>query len=276
MDIDHTSDVGIRLPTLTDQLADLVLGPDHPDDALLECGRLPYGWAGAYCSLLHNLAGSSPPESFWDRRVVHSVHHVSFHLGFRYRTWAVSSGSHNPDTEALLGRLQLESELFFWGASADAGNTPVEDLPFVDLCLTNNPLLRDGPTDALLSQWRDEYRAALHGLRSRWADSARWCIWTVNAVRFASFCLDLALLSPEFQTRCDQQVGLDPGRIDPVLDGLSRRLHPPTVAVIRRWLCSSHLPRDSSGLPRVVAVDPNRIPLGARSASEVTLQTGLG
>lgn len=263
------------MPPLAVQLADLVLGSGHPDDIILETGRLPKGWAETYCSLLKEFADSQIQDAFLDRNVVHSTHYVSFHLGFRYRTWAVSSGSQNPNTEASLGRLQYDSELFFWDSLTDGGDIPVEDSPLVDLCLTNNPLLCDGPTNELLPQWRHEYRTALDRLHPRWGASDRWCRWTVNAVRFGSFYLDLALLSPEFKTLCDQLTSLDPGRIDSLLDRLSRRLPTVTVAVVRRWLSSSHLSRDSSGLPCVVAVDPARISVGVRSASELTLQTGL-
>src|SRR4051812_25404263 len=89
-------------------LSSLASGQHRTVSALVEEGRFPEGWAADYCAFLGE-ASTTDSALVWPWQLFQAVHFVSFHLWFRYAAWCSLNSQSNPETECLLGRVQLES-----------------------------------------------------------------------------------------------------------------------------------------------------------------------
>jgi hypothetical protein len=130
----------------------------------------------------------------------------------------------------------------------------------------------------VIEAWRQEYRTALSAIGVKWHLRPHVWKWLALAVRFASFCLDLALISREAQRHHEDQRGLEPNRIRETLQRLRTPIsNQAVIGVIDLWLRLSHLPRDSSGLPSVLSSRTSTTrSMGVRTASELFLQADPG
>ena len=229
------------------------------------------------------MAGPGPAD-------VQAVHFASCHLGLRYGVWCRITGKANPETEILLGRLQMESELFLWNSVRYLSPFPdismhddrriIEDpdVALVNLCLRNTPILNAtrriddeistyGDSSIEVScrksaQNGDGWHAGGSGSSSR-SDSLRSTLtWRV--------------LSPEVKGEYEAQCGLDPARIRATVECLRPHFaDSPALTVIDFWLRISHLQRDSTGFPCIAGdADPGTCPsVGVRTVSELFLQS---
>ena len=270
----------------------LASGNHRVVELLLDEGRLPDGWAASYCTFLAEALANSKAGDFWSWPLFQAIHFVSAHLHFRYRVWCRSTERANPETELLLGRVQLESELFLWNSVCgspsflDSVNrssrqeVDERDVMLVNLCFEDNGILRrsDGADDSVVAAWRQEYRTALSTIGVKWQLSSHVWKWLALAVRFASFYLDLAMIRREDQRRCDHQRGLEPDRIQETLQRLQTQIsNGAVIGVIDLWLRLCQLPRDSSGLPSILSSTTSSMrSVGVRTASELFLQADSG
>lgn len=270
------------------RLHELVFGSRRPEMLLVDQGHLPEMWDAEYLSAL---AEAEDEGSWsWPRQLYQAVHFVSCHLGLRYVAWCRITGRTDPQTENLLGRLQMESELFFWNSVAtlplhyismgmQPGVVEQSDVALVTLCLKNNSILEaPHPVDARATElWAQQYRVALSAIGPKWHSTSCWWKWLVLAVRFSSFYLDLALILPELQVLSLNPRGLDPNRTRATLEGLRSQLgDSASLTVIEHWIRLSFYQRDSTGFP-LLAVDSEwkeRPSVGVRSVSEFFLQKG--
>jgi hypothetical protein len=274
----------------TARLHELVLGARRPEALLLDEGHLPDGWADEYLINLAEAQAQNATSSFWPRPLFQAVHFVSCHLSLRYGVWQQSTGRTNPETEGLLGRIQMESELFFWNSvtfipsfseivvQPMGDGIDERDVGLVTRCFKKNAVIDAGQDadEATIREWREQYRAAVLAIGPRWRSRSEVWKWIVLAIRFASFYLDLSLIFQEVERQYGTRPGLDPGRIRSTVDGLRSEFdNENTVAIIDLWLRISDLQRDSSGFPCVGEIrDPRNCPtVGVRTVSELFLQT---
>src|SRR5262249_47029131 len=106
------------------ELVALASGQHRVVSTLIDEGRLPEHWVAQYCDFLagaiHNIGGGA----FWPWKLFQAVHFVSFHLWFRYAAWRSFENKANRETELLLGRVQLASELFLWNSACSVPLLP--------------------------------------------------------------------------------------------------------------------------------------------------------
>lgn len=264
-------------------MPDEVLTKYHIDESLLQSGRLPEGWEADYFAALASLAWEMRDNQAISGEAVDAIHWVSFHLWFRYLSWSISTSLTNNETEEALGRVQLESELFAWNmlpVSSHARHQAYNDNPnfheraLVQMCLFDNCVLE--PTEFQTSdvmEWTTAYRAHVMSLLNWWTSNRLWNTWTVQAIRFASVYLGVAMLPVEGNVVADGVPGLAPSRISATIARLKPVLPKSTVQVISRWLRLAHLPRDADGRPAILSAYPPSHRASVRTVSESVLQS---
>jgi hypothetical protein len=271
---------------LTDkELKGLASGLDPVVESLADDGTISATWAADYCSFLELEFGKSNGISFWPWHVFQAVHFVSCHMPFRYGAWRQFTGRTNAATEALLGRLQFESELFLWDSvtripsfdnpSLLGDGVDDADVAVVNLCLGDTSVFAgNSQDDSLIGRWEHQYRRALAAVAPKWRSGSQLWKWLALGVRFASFIGGIAPMpAGDAECCCRDQPGLDPNRLQDTI--LRVEAHFPCtmpLGMVNLWLRASHLPRDSSGIP--IALSSIAAPrLNVRTISETFLQS---
>lgn len=260
------------------QVYEIVCGQFAPDESIRIDGKLPEDWEAVYtASLAESLAGACDSENI-SAEIVDAVHWASFHLWIRYLSW-LGNNDPNLDTEAALGRIQLESELFFWNSLPTTPPLSSHDVnqhesEIIRLSLFDNSLSSSQASQAGIDMWAQEYRVQLAEIRQRWDSVHVWNKWTVQAIRFASIYFGIAHLATEGKALVDKELGLFPDRITQTVDRFRPVLPIATVELLSRWLRLAHLRRSSSGVPELVSPCLEPLRFKVRTISEGILQLG--
>lgn len=250
---------------------------DQANESLLETCRFPEGWRERYQSELRALAHTYQGAT-WPKGIFAALHYASTFLCLRYH--ASSIAKRDPVTKAVLGDVQLQTDVFLWSEAGKLPNWTADavlendtERRLVSLCFGKCSPVDDLTTNAPFAQWREAYLECVRALQERLKQAGEWNKWVCVALHFASFYLDLyRQRTVDLGSAGEHRL---PDNVPPALRAsLASRIESRRVRrLIELWLNATAVDRDGSGIPKLGNARPGMEQcLSVRTPTEVLIQ----
>lgn len=254
---------------------------DDANTSIVDTGRLPDGWFEQYQSTLGKIANMYDGAT-WPKNVFAPLHYVSTHLCLRYNARKGSVAVRIAETESTLGRVHLETDVFFWTAVTRVPHWDTESLlgadeaALISLCFGGLSPVQSVTEGTSFVEWKKSYQECLGKLQEKVRRDDQWTKWLCTAFHFAAFYVDL------YQ---QQNIALNHDRecvtTDSVVPSLVSRLsdyieNQRVLRLIEVWLESASIGRNSTGVPQLGEPRPRTGQfVSVRTATELLIQSSI-
>ena len=263
---------------LAQELRDLI---EHANISLIDTGRFPVGWSDHYRSVLSQIVGLCNGAT-WPKELFASLHYISTHLCIRYRARKDSIANRIAETEATLGRIQLETERILWTAvtTLPSGKTEGvrgnDETTLISLCFGECSPLQPVTEETSFKAWKTSYQACLGNVQENMRRTDDWNMWLCVALHFGAFYVDLYQQQDiDLGENCERR--MTNKELSSLLVRLSASIENERVLkLIELWLDSTHKERNASGLPYLGKPRPRTGQfISVRTATELLIQSSV-
>ena len=251
------------------------------NSSLVNSGRFPDGWLEMYQATLAKVADSFNAIS-WPKDVFAALHYVSTHLCLRYHAWKAFEANRNAETECTLGKIHLETDVFFWTAVTRVSHWDAEPLvganeaELISLCFGGLSPVQPVTEETSFVTWKKSYQEHLSKIQETARRSDHWAKWLCTAFHFAAFYVDLYQqqdITLEGERACLTPSSVIPSLTCRLLDYIENHR---VLRLIEVWLESASIGRNSVGLPQLGESRPRTGQfISVRTATELLIQSSI-
>ena len=255
---------------------------DDAKASLMNTGRFRDGWLEEYQATLEKALDFYDGPS-WPKDVFSSLHFVSTHLCLRYLAHKGRAAASIAETESILGRIHLETEVVLWTAVTRVPRWDTEPLlganevELISLCFGSLSPVQPVAEQTSFVTWKNAFNERLDNLREAVRRADHWSKWLCTALHFAAFYVDL-YQQQDFSLDEESACGAANSVVHKLISKLSNHVDNHRVLrLIEIWLESSSIGRNSSGLPQVGKPRPRTGQfISVRTPAELLIQSSMG
>ncbi len=251
------------------------------NSSLVDTGRFPDSWFEQYQSTLGKIANIYDGAS-WPKDVFAALHYVSTHMCLRYNARKESVAARIAETESTLGRIHLETDVFFWTAVTRVPHWNTESLlgadeaALISLCFGGLSPVQPVTEETSFVEWKNLYQECLGKIQEKVRRDDHWTKWLCIAFHFAAFYVDLYQqqnIALNHDRECVTTDSVVPSVVSRLSDCIENQR---VLRLIEVWLESANICRNSTGVPQLGEPRPRtRQFISVRTATELLIQSSI-